>query len=313
MNSAVSVIYVNFNTSQLLLQSIRSLINVCRVVPFEILIVDNASAAEEKQQLQDGVSKLKVENIRILESDANLGFGAANNLAAKQSTAPFLFFLNPDTIIVNDVLTIFSDFLAQAPSNIGACGAKLLKPDLTTNDSYGNFPGIRQELAMTGLGFRFLMNNYRQNVAIAHAAPIRRSTVPYIVGADIFIRREVFELLKGFDENYFLYYEETDLFRKMKAKAIQAYILPEAEIIHLEGAAVGQATDNQFNITKFRFLLRSKLYYHSKWQPAWKSAMIRIIVLVQIFIQFAKGNMGTRLAPLLRAYIGSRPPALPKP
>ena len=312
MNPSVSVIYVNFNTTLLLLQSLRSLLQQCRLVPLEIIIVDNASETEQKRDLEDGILKLKAENIRILLSDKNLGFGAANNLAAAQSRAPFLFFLNPDTIVINDVLRIFSDFMAQAPSNIGACGAKLLKPDLTANDSYGNFPGIRQELAMTGLGFRFLMNNYQRNIAIANTAPERKSKVPYIVGADIFIRRDVFELLQGFDENYFLYYEETDLFRKMMTANLEAYILPEAEIIHLEGAALNQVPASQFSLAKFQFLLSSKLYYHSKWQPAWKAAMIRTIVLLQIFTQFAKGNMGTRLAPLLRAYSNSKPTAFPK-
>jgi len=306
MNPAVSVIYVNFNTSALLLHSLRSLISHCREVPFEIVIVDNASEPEQKRLLREGILELEAESTSLVFSDENLGFGRANNHAAKHALAPYLFFLNPDTLIINDVLKIFSEFMNAASKTVAACGGKLLKPDLTPNDSYGNFPGVRQELAMTGLGFRFLMTNYRQHIAIANSAPDKPIKVPYIVGADIFIRRESFDLVEGFDENYFLYYEETDLFRKLKSHSLESYILPDAKIIHFEGAALNQNPGNEFSVSKFRFLLNSKLYYHRKWQPRWKTSLIRGIVLVQIFAQFLKGKMGSRLLPLLSTYFNSR-------
>lgn len=299
MNPAVSVIYVNYNTSALLLQSVRSLIDQTREITFEVIIVDNASEPLQREELR---KDLKEENVRVIWSDQNLGFGKANNLAAKEAKGNYLFFLNPDTIIITDVLNIFSAFLNTARPNIAACGGNLLKPDLSPNDSYGNFPGFRQELAMTGLGFRLLMKNYRQDIAVANTAPHAPAKVSYIVGADIFIRRESFDLVQGFDENYFLYYEETDLFRTLKTHGLDSFIIPEARIIHFEGAALDQISGKGFSIGKFRLLLNSKLYYHRKWQPAWKADILKTIILLQIVTQFIKGKMGRDLKPLIRAY-----------
>ena len=303
MNPAISVIYVNYNTSTLLLRSVSSLISQCREIPFEIIIVDNASHPEQQTQLREGLAVMDVENLRLIFSDENLGFGRANNLGARDAAGRFLFFLNPDTIVVNDVLKLFSRFLAGAAENVVACGGKLLKPDRSPNDSYGNFPGIRQELAMTGLGFRLLMSSYQREIAIANKAPDKLAKVSYIVGADIFIRRDCFEIVGGFDENYFLYYEETDLFKKLQAHSFESFIVPEAEIIHFEGAALNPG--KKFSIPKFKFLLNSKLYYHRKWQPAWKMPIINSIVLVQIVAQFIKGKMGSEISPLLKAYFNT--------
>ncbi|NEU10235.1 glycosyltransferase family 2 protein [Flavihumibacter sp. R14] len=302
MNPVVSVIYVNYNTSVLLLQSIRSLIDQTRQINFEVIIVDNASESLQKEILQKEIEGINDKNVRVIWSDKNLGFGKANNLAANDAIGKYLFFLNPDTIIITDVINIFSDFLNNAHPNTAACGGNLLKPDLSPNDSYGNFPGLRQELAMTGLGFRLLMKNYQRDIAVANAAPQGKSKVPYIVGADIFIRRESFDLVKGFDENYFLYYEETDLFRALEAYGLESFIVPEAKIIHFEGAALDQIPGKGFSVSKFRFLLNSKMYYHRKWQPQWKGYILKTIVLLQIIAQFLKGKMGRDLKPLIKAY-----------
>ena len=303
MNPSVSVVYVNYNSSGLLLRSFASLLNQCKAVSFEVIIIDNASRDEEKEQLQAGLQDFPRGDIHLIFSEENLGFGRANNLGANQAKGDYLFFLNPDTLIVNDVISIFYEFLKKANLNIVGCGGSLLKSDLSPNDSYGNFPGLLQELAMTGLGFRFFIKNYRQTVAIAASVPDNsHREVDYIVGADIFIRTESFRLVKGFDENYFLYYEETDLFKMLKAGGLKSFLLPEARIVHYEGAASGEVYSGDFSVRKFRFLLKSKLYYYQKWFPSYKITLLNGILFFQILIQYLKGNMGHELRPLLTTY-----------
>jgi GT2 family glycosyltransferase len=97
MSPVVSVIYVNYNTSGLLLQSICSLMLECRQIPMEIIIIDNNSRKDEKLKLQQGLDELNHENIQVIFSDINAGFSRANNRAAKKATGKYLFFLNPDT------------------------------------------------------------------------------------------------------------------------------------------------------------------------------------------------------------------------
>ncbi len=296
MRPVVSVIYVNYNTSALLLQSVRSLVSNCCKVSMEIIVVDNGSSAGEIKALA-----ALPENVVCIFSDQNLGFAGANNSAAGSARGRYLFFLNPDTLIVNDVISIFCDFLESSVPDIVACGGSLFKPDMSPNDSYGNFPGLRQELAMTGLGFRFFMKSYAQRVAIAASAPQNMMQVDYLVGADIFIRKASFNRVGGFDENYFLYYEETDLFKKLAGVNQQCFIIPQAEIIHFEGGSLAEKTTGKFNLTKFRHLLKSKLYYHRKWFRTHHVFLLKGILYVQIVAQFLKGNMGPNLQPLLNA------------
>ena len=304
MNPLVSVIYVNYNTSGLLLQSIGSLIVQCREIPFEIIIIDNASREEDKLNLQKGVSDLQHDHIQIQFSAVNLGFSKGNNLGAKDAKGRYLFFLNPDTVVLNDVIKIFSRYLDSTDPATAACGGNLLKEDGSANYSYGNFPGMLYEVCSIGFGLRYLFNEYyEKHVFIGRTVegtePLK---APYITGADIFIRAEIFHLLNGFDENFFMYYEETDLFKRLERSGYQSYILPEARIIHFEGGSVGKTSPEIFNYNKFEMTLRSKLYYFKKWFPPQTTVGLKIVVLFQILVQYARGNNGSNFKKLFSIY-----------
>lgn len=303
----VSIIYVNYNTSALLISSIESIIRHCRETSFEIIINDNASREQEKNFLKEWVSQNLDKQVNLIFSVQNEGFAKANNAGAEQSNGEYLFFLNPDTLVVNDVLKIFSDFLESSELKVAAVGGNLLRADLSPNYTYGNFPGIMLELCNIGLGLSVLLNRYYKNrLAIGCKVSdkmIRK--VPYIIGAAIFIPAVNFNLIHGFDENYFMYYEETDLFKRLREVGLDAYILPEAEIIHFEGAAVGKSDPENFNYHKFEMLLHSKFYYYQKWKPE-IAGLIRAIVLLQIIVQYFKGKWGNDLRRLLSLYHRSR-------
>lgn len=299
---SVSIIYVNYNSSDLLIASVNSILEHSKFEDFEILIVDNASQADEVVKIRHwGAGR---DNIQILLSNENLGFGKANNLAAKQAQGRYLFFLNPDTLLLNDAVSIFFHFLESSKKEVVACGGNLLKPDLSANDSYGNYPGLLLELCNIGLGVRFLFNDhFKKNIAIAaevHTDKIFQ--VPYIVGADIFIRAERFWEMQGFDEKFFMYYEETDLFYRLSEKGYSAYILPEARIIHLEGASIGESRKS-FNKTKFEILLNSKLHYFRKWYPVYSIPLLKAIFGIQVLVQFVKGNLGSDFKAVMGTYL----------
>ena len=304
MNPAVSVIYVNYNTSDLLLQSVKSLTEQCRIVPFEIIIIDNASRPEDRQQLQNGLDELNNGNIYVIFSPTNAGFSKANNLGARESKGRYLLFLNPDTLVMNDVLTIFYNFLEWSAQNIAACGGNLLKDDLSPNYSYGNFPGMLYEICSIGFGLRYLFNDYyKESIFIGKTVEgneVREA--PYITGADIFIRADLFRSMNGFDENFFMYYEETDLFLRLARQGYRSFILPEAKIIHFEGGSVAQSSELTFNYRKFEMTLKSKLYYFSKWYSQPTVGFLKVVVLLQILVQYLKGSQGKSLKRSLSIY-----------
>lgn len=299
----VSIIYVNYNTSDLLICSIESIIRHCRETPFEIIIIDNASRVQERNILKEWLSQKPDKQVNLIFSDENAGFAKANNVGAEQSNGKYLFFLNPDTLVVNDVLKIFSDFLESSDLKVAAIGGNLLRADLSPNYSYGNFPGILLELCNIGLGLSVLLNGYYKN-SLAIGCRVSGNSlrqVPYIVGAAIFTPAVNFKLIQGFDESYFMYYEETDLFLRFKMIGLNAYILPEAKIVHFEGAAIGKSDPKNFNYHKFEVLLRSKVYYYKKWKPK-VFALIKAIILMQIIVQYLKGKWGNDFKKLFSIY-----------
>jgi len=299
----VSVIYVNYNTSSLLLNSVESIIQYCSIIHTEFIVIDNASQQPEK----DILKKWKLENedvkFNLFFSEENLGFAKGNNLGASHAKGEYLFFLNPDTLVLNDVLSVFIDFMEKSGPGVSAIGGNLFQADLKPNYTYGNFPGIALELCNIGLGLSLLLGNYyKKKLAIGCKIENQQILeVPYVIGAAIFMPSSNFKLVNGFDENYFMYYEETDLFRRFQEMDLKSYIIPQAKIIHFEGAAIGKSDAKNFNYQKFEVALRSKFHYYKKWKPR-SFRLIKSIVLAQIIVQYLKGKWGNDLKRLLAIY-----------
>lgn len=308
MHPLVSVVYVNYNTSSLLLNSIQSILDYCSSSLKEFIIVDNDSEVSEIDILKKWKDDHRDIAIHLIFSDKNLGFAGGNNLGASEAHGEYVFFLNPDTLVLNDVLSIFKDFMEKSGEGISALGANLLQADLSPNYTYGNFPGIALELCNIGLGLSPLLGKiYTKKLAIGCKVEGKNVLkVEYIIGAALFMRLSSFKLANGFDEQYFMYYEETDLFRRFREMGLNSYIIPDAEIIHFEGAAIGKSDAKNFNFKKFEIALKSKLYYYKKWNSS-SLAFIKVIVLLQIIVQYLKGKWGNDLRRLLLIYNQSKP------
>jgi GT2 family glycosyltransferase len=303
MDPLISIVYVNYNTSQLLIDSIKSVKDYCPDVSYEIIIVDNNSENAQKSILTDWLLSSSLENVRLILSDNNSGFSVANNSGAELAKGKYLFFLNPDTLVLNNVLQLFCNFMEASDDTIAACGGNLLRADMSPNDSYGNFPGLMLEICNIGLGLSFLLGTYyKKHIAVSCKINSDKiMQVSYIVGADMFVKAEYFRKIGGFDENYFMYYEETDIFFRFEKNHFRSFVLPEARIIHFEGASVGNNSSKSFNYNKFQMLMKSKLYFYQKWSPKLLK-VIQLTVLMQIFVQFLKGKWGNDLKRLISIY-----------
>lgn len=286
-----------------MLNSVESLIHHCPTIYKEFIVVDNASQQIEKDILE----RWRIENedikFNIIFSDDNLGFARGNNIGASQANGEYLFFLNPDTLVLNDVLSIFIDFMEKSSAGVSAIGGNLFQADLKPNYTYGNFPSVALELCNVGLGLSPMLGKYYKNKLAIGCKVSSKDIfeVSYIIGAALFMRLSTFKLVNGFDDQYFMYYEETDLFRKFQAMGLKSYIIPKAEIIHYEGASIGKSDAKNFNYQKFEVALKSKFYYYKKWRAS-SLQLIRIIVLFQIIVQYLKGKWGNDLRRLLLIY-----------
>lgn len=246
----VSIIIVNYNTPQLLKDCIQSIHAQTKKLSYEIIVVDNASRINPAE-----LFKSEFPNVRFIISPENLGFGKANNLGVQYAQGKYIFFLNSDTILLNDAVSVLFHF-ANANPSVGICGANLYdgnnKPDL----SYFKFPTLSEELKT------FFSDKYsRLKTYSIHNFGTEPQRVDCISGADLMIKKETFINIGGFDPDFFLYYEETEMTWRLKKKGLLVYSVPQAKIIHYHGMSSEPSVSNLKKWSQQEFLYSKFLYF----------------------------------------------------
>lgn len=272
----VSIIIVNYNSGQYILDCIESIYLHTKGVDFEIIVVDNNSTDDSFCEICE-----KFVTICGLKNPTNLGFGAANNIGARQASGEYLLFLNPDTILIQDSVTEFYQFLEGSERQIVACGGRMQKPDGEYAVSFGHFPTLFQQFS--DIGVRALYKkHYDRRLSLSPPCDFTEPRkVEYLSGADIFIRKAVFEQLGGFDERFFMYYEDTDLLYRLEKTGYRAYLLPQVHLIHKESTP--DNPDGSFNYTKYTMLEKSKYLYFAKNHgtgPVFWAKLFQLLALV---------------------------------
>lgn len=209
----VSVIIVNYNTGDLVMQCIESVLKQ-REVTFEIIVVDNASHDSSVTLLKE---KERLGQIKLQLNENNVGFGRANNQAAQIAQGEYLFLLNPDAVCQgNVVLRDMLRFIEMHPS-MGLAGTQVIR---TRKGGYSipqtTYPGQRH----TTLTFNELPGK-----------------IAWVIGASMFVRADVFSKVKGFDEAYFLYGEEADLCLRIRKSGYEIGYNPVVAVAHIGGAS----------------------------------------------------------------------------
>lgn len=276
----VSIIIVNYNTKELIFDCLESIFAHTKGIEFEVIVSDNGS--------RDGsVNMIKTHfpTVMVIENGENIGFGSANNKALEVAKGKYIFYLNSDTVLLNNAVKLFFDYYeTHTELNIGGLGCNLQDKDGNTIDSSGEIAGefsnaneLLQNL------FHLLLRCYK--VSIRHCLfrkPLRpvekkRKTekkigkVGFITGADLFIKNNKFA---KFDENYFMYYEETDLELQMTREGFEFYLIEGPQIIHLEGGSEKKivyevsdlATQGKLNLFYSRFYFYKKNRLASSFQ-----------------------------------------------
>ncbi len=236
----LSIIIVNWNTRDWLIKCINSIyINLGGITQtnVEILVVDNSSTDGSV----DAVRKNFPEVI-LLPKETNLGFARSNNIAAKQAQGEYLLFINPDTIVHPPAISILLDYLNINPS-IGAVGPRLLNQDGSIQISVWPKPTLFRECWRLFHLDRLLPISQYPNSILQSIIP---QPVDVMMGAFFAIRRSVFEALAGFDEQFFIYSEEIDLFVRMKKEGWLLYLNPDATVTHYEGQSTRQVSYDMF-------------------------------------------------------------------
>jgi len=265
----VSIIIVNYNTSELLKDCLLSLIEKTEGLTYEVIIVDNASVDDSIDMLRENFP-----NIVLIASKENLGFGKANNLGANYAKGKYLFLLNTDTLLINNAINILFKFM-ENNCDIGVCGGNLYHKDGQPNYSYSlRFPSL-----FTIFFYRFHLTWLIPSMQENFNSTSQSKEVAIIIGADYFIRKNIYDRLGGFDPKYFMYIEDGDLsYRVKNIMNSPLFSVPDAKIVHIQGKSSN--TDQKYFMEVQGYILYFNKFYSSSYVNAY--------LLLEIFNCFIK-------------------------
>ena len=270
-NMVLSIIIVSYNVKELLRDCLESVAS-CQlpVASYEIVVVDNNSSDDSCQMVKENFPLVK-----LIESKKNLGFGKANNLGARDSKGEFIFFLNPDTKVCSDSLGKIVKFF-RTRSQAGIVGPRLLNADNSFQPSVGVYPSILSLLLEKPIDFleRRIrgVRPFLGNFLIKYKKFEKPSEVNWVSGAALACRRKVWESLNGFDENFFMYFEDIDLCLRAKKAGWEVYHLPESEIYHLRGKSQSAKSRKKAEV-----YYQSQDYFFQKHKGQVYSWLIKVI------------------------------------
>jgi N-acetylglucosaminyl-diphospho-decaprenol L-rhamnosyltransferase len=297
MTSSVEVVIVNWNTGDCLRACLASVAAGRGDVLRRLTIVDNGSADDSAAGLDTTALPLQV-----LRNRDNRGFAAGCNQGAAGATATYILFLNPDTRVFADTLDRMVRFMdSPAASGIGICGAQIVDHEGRPRISCARFPTLRILFGkMTRLD-RLLPRVFpRHHLTPAETAESR--VVDQVIGAAFLVRRDLFERLSGFDERYFLYFEEVDFALRAHALGAESYFLKDARVFHTEGRSSSNRPD-----LRLYHSLRSRLLFANRHWPRWQgNALVALTLMIELPARLVRGCVHADSRDVAATLAGSR-------
>jgi len=286
----VSVIIVNYNVKYFLEQALYSVQKASADRQIEIIVVDNNSH-------DDSVSWIRriFPDVTIIANTDNVGFARANNQAMKIATGRYFLILNPDTILQEDTIDVLARFLDSHPE-VGAVGPKIIFPngvfDYTCRRgfptpwvSFSKLSGLSKLFPKSPLFSRYNMTYIDPDVPIE---------VDALMGACMMMRRETYQAVGGFDEDYFMYGEDIDWCFRIKKTGWHVHYYPKTQIIHYKGESTKRAGTkrNKHFYGAMHLFVRKHFHHRLEWlfHPVLDVAIILRSLIASI------GKLGSALA-----------------
>jgi GT2 family glycosyltransferase len=262
----VSIVIVSFNTRELLRRCLATVAASGDGLSVETIVVDNVS--------RDGSADLvegEFPAVKLVRSDVNLGFAAANNKAFPLAQGRYVVLLNSDAFLRPGALQRSVRYMDADP-RIGLGGARLVGRDDSWQPSARMFPSPLLEFYMlSGLAARFQSSRIFGRMDRTWADQDRAAEVDWVPGAYSIVRRDVLEKVGYFDERFFLYYEEVDLCRRIRAAGYRIWYWPDVVVEHWGGES--SKTVERLSVSKSGsqltlWRMRSELLFYRKHHGA---------------------------------------------
>jgi hypothetical protein len=273
----LSIIIVNWNSVDYLINCLRSIQEETSAVKYEIIVVDNASFDGCAERLATEFPEVK-----FIQSEINLGFARANNLGASRACGEVLLFLNPDTEIKERAIERLYECICALP-DCGIIGAKLLNSDGSIQTTcIRSFPTILNQV----LEIEWLRRHFPKSSLWGTRSLFENTSkileVNAVSGACLMIKRDIFEAVGMFSTSYFMYSEDIDLCLKVHRIGKKVYFCPQALVVHHSGKSSDQASSSHFSSILF---CESRWRFFRKHKGPFYASMYRFTVFFSSFVR----------------------------
>ncbi len=263
----LTIIIVNYNVTNLLRKCLSSIEKFCDV-DYEVIVVDNASPDSSWKSLIKGFRKTK-----FIESAENKGFAVANNTAVKEAKGEYILLLNPDTELEGFYMNEILQF-ADAKTNFGCLGVRM-------HDAKGYFlPESKRSVPDMFNSFEKLFINFKKNNSKSYyrndIGEFDIAEVEVITGAFLLCKKEVYNLIGGLDESYFMYGEDIDLCYTLQKNGYKNWYYGKSSILHHKGEST---VKDSIYLERFYGAMQifvDKYYKNHKIQHSFLSAGLKL-------------------------------------
>jgi GT2 family glycosyltransferase len=273
----LSIIVVSFNTREMTLECLRSVIQESRGSTFEVLFIDNGSTDGSFKSVQSEFGSDS--RFNIIESKENLGFAGANNRMADSARGEYILLLNPDTVVLDEAIEELLQFARKFSEN-RIWGGRTFFADgsLNPGSCWGPF-SVRSEIfAAVGLRALFPKSTFFNPRGYGKWKRDTIREVGIVEGSFFLIKRVDWELLSGFDPEFFMYGEEEDLCMRGIKLGMKPILNPDAKIIHHGGASEKVPEDKMVRLLDGRIRIFRRHLSKSQFEIVFLALCLGIVI-----------------------------------
>jgi len=280
----LSIIIVNWNVSSLLHQCLKSIFLFTKDIEFEVIVIDNNSYDGSAQMLN--AMTFEHENLQVILNKENVGFAKANNQGLAIARGQYILFMNPDMEFVENSPKILADYMDEA-TGISACTCQLQYGDGHRQPNIKHDPTFWSQVWILYKFHHFIKPWFLKKYLAKKFDYTKKQEVEQIMGAFVFIRRDIMKRIGGWSEDYYLWWEDLDLCKRLRKMGEKIMYIPNTRVIHYEGRSFSQ----QMSLTKQKRFNRGLLIYFKKYHNWFVWAILKTVTwdslmlawLVQLF------------------------------
>ena len=243
----ITLIIVSYKSEKMIIRNLEI------IKKFPTIIINNSKSNEFNTLIND------FKNIELIIPDSNLGYGKANNLGVDKSKTPYVLIINPDILLNEEFINILYSTYLNYNDNIGALGPSLYDSNMKRRTN-GSISHIKK---MSGRKLYNSLNNI----------PEGNMCCDFLVGCCLFMKRDFFIELGGFDKDFFMYFEDNDLCDRIIKKGKTIIEVPSAKVIHLENSS---SKKNSFQNSKLAIIHKISEYIYLKK----KISLVNLIIII---------------------------------